>query len=230
MAIFCKLCKWALWHELWTWGISLGIYSAVTCVLATGHTRHIFLWNVLISLHRSWCQSSWQLKFSRSLCLHSYFISNSYTFSYKSDIISSCWHLWCKLDVLAFQWKVNHWRVERGKGMSPGSATFSSPQITSKLASLANYFFSFLPQFGAWSHTKPLPLCGYIYQFTLILDLELRAQNRFPANRGLFSPGIRQAGVKETAHQILATCASRGQNRLKKPTFSCHNHWETRNS
>ena len=118
-----------------------------------------------------------------------------------------------------------------GKGMSPGSATLSSPQITSKLASLANYFFSFLPQFGGWSQTidvwpetKPLPLCGYIYQFTLILDLELRAQNRFPANRGLFSPGIRQAGVKETAHQILATCASREQNRLKKPTFSCHNH------
>ena len=51
--------------------------------------------------------------------------------------------------------------------MSPGSATLSSPQITSKLASLANYFFSFLPQFGAWSQnidiwpeTKPLPLCG----------------------------------------------------------------------
>ena len=115
--------------------------------------------------------------------------------------------------------------------MSPGSATLSSPQITSKLALLANYFFSFLPQIGAWSQTidvwpetKPLPLCGYIYQVKLILDLELRAQNRFPANRGLFSPGIWQAGVKETAHQILATCASREQNRLKKPTFSCHNH------
>ena len=27
-------------------------------------------------------------------------------FFYKSDIISSCWHLWCKLDALAFQWKV----------------------------------------------------------------------------------------------------------------------------
>lgn len=101
---------------------------------------------------------------------------------------------------------------------------FPLPRLPLSSLHSPTIFFSFLPQFGAWSHTKPLPLCGYIYQFTLILDLELRAQNRFPANRGLFSPGIRQAGVKETAHQILATCASREQNRLKKPTFSCHNH------
>ena len=39
-------------------------------------TGHIFLWNIFISLHQSWCYSSWQSKLSKSLCLHSYFISN----------------------------------------------------------------------------------------------------------------------------------------------------------
>ena len=91
--------------------------------------------------------------------------------------------------------------------MSPGSAMLSPSQIISKLNSLCNYFFSFLPQFGAWSQstdvwpeTKPLPICGYIYQLKLILGLEIRAQDRLPANRGLFSSGIRQVGAKEVAH------------------------------
>ena len=73
----------------------------------TGRIRCIFLWNVLyISLCRSWCYSSWQLKLSRSPYLHKYFF-------YKSDIISSCWHPWWELDVLTFQWHVNSWRADR---------------------------------------------------------------------------------------------------------------------
>ena len=144
MAIFCKLCKRALWHELWTWGISLGIYSAVPRVLPTSHTRHIFLWNVLISLHWSWCQSSWQLNFSRSLCLHSYFISNSYTFFYKSDIISSCWHLWCKLDVLVFQWKVNRWRVNRCSCLQ-APPPFPLPRLPLSSLRSPTIFFPFYP-------------------------------------------------------------------------------------
>ena len=43
-------------------------------------TSHIFLWNIFISLHQSWCYSSWQSKLSKPLCLHSYSISSSNIF------------------------------------------------------------------------------------------------------------------------------------------------------
>ena len=63
-------------------------------------------------------------------------------FFYKSDTISSLWHpcenLMC--------WHFNDKLITGGwisgiKGMSPGSATRSSPQTTSWLASLPNFFF-----------------------------------------------------------------------------------------
>ena len=66
--------------------------------------RCIFLWNVLISLRRSWCYTG-----CRSLCLHSY--SNIF---FQSDIsISSRWPPWWELDMLTFHWQVNFWRVDR---------------------------------------------------------------------------------------------------------------------
>ena len=57
---------------------------------------------VVISLCQSWCYSTWRSKLSKSLCLQSYFISNSNIF-YKRDIISSRWHPWWELDMLTIQ-------------------------------------------------------------------------------------------------------------------------------
>ena len=58
-----------------------------------GYTRRIFFWNVLISLRRSWCYSSWRSKLDLFACT---LISSRihYIFFYKSDIISSRWHPW----------------------------------------------------------------------------------------------------------------------------------------
>ena len=87
-------------------------------------------------------------KLSRSLCLHSYFISNSIFFFYKSDTISSRWHRW-----FVTYWHFNDKLIAGGrigsiKGTSPGSATLYPPQTTSRLASLANcFFFSTHPDF-----------------------------------------------------------------------------------
>ena len=57
----------------------------------------------------------------------------------------TCWHVNDKL--IAAGW------IGGIKGMSPGSAILSPPQITSGLALLAN-FFAFSPQCGAWSQVK----------------------------------------------------------------------------
>ena len=108
-----------------------------------GRRQCIFLWNVLISLRRSWCYSIWRSELSRSLCLHNYFISNWNIFL-QSDIISSRWHPWWKLDVLTFQWQVNCWRADRRhqRHVSRLRYPFPSPDYLS--ARFAHLFF-FLP-------------------------------------------------------------------------------------
>ena len=84
-------------NELWDANCEIGgsPWESIWLIF-TGRTPRIFLWNVHISLRRRWCYSSWRSKLSTSLCLHSYFISNSIIF-YKSDIISSRWHPWWEL-------------------------------------------------------------------------------------------------------------------------------------
>ena len=95
---------------------------------------------------------SWRAKLSRSLCLHSYFISNSNIF-YKGDIISSLWHpWWWELDVLTCQWQVNCWRADRRhqRHVSRLLHPFPSPDYLS--ARFAHqFFFLFPPMCIAWS-------------------------------------------------------------------------------
>ena len=104
---------------------------------STAERGAFFLLNVFISLCCSWWYSSWRLKLSRSLCLHSYgFISNSNIF-YKSDIIS-----W-RAEVLKFQWQVNCWRADRRhqRHVSRLRHPFSFPDYLS--ARFARRFFFF---------------------------------------------------------------------------------------
>ena len=89
-------------------GISLRIYSAF---LHRSHAAHFPLKSPYLSSQRLVLL---QLAIEvRSLCLHSYFISNSNIYLCKSDIISSRWHPWWELDALTFQWQVNCWRADR---------------------------------------------------------------------------------------------------------------------
>ena len=83
---------------------------------STAERGAFFLLNVFISLCCSWWYSSWRLKSSRSLCLHSYgFISNSNIFSFlfffflpKRRNKLACW----RVDII-FQWQVNCRRADR---------------------------------------------------------------------------------------------------------------------
>ena len=70
-----KPCYRALWRKLRTWGISA--WESIRLIF-TGRMPRIFLWNVLISLRRSWCYFSWRSMLSRSLCLHSFHLEFKY--------------------------------------------------------------------------------------------------------------------------------------------------------
>ena len=75
-------------------------------------------------------------------------------FFYKSGIISSRWHPWWELDVLTFNDKlIARRRIGGIKNiMPPGSATLSPPQTSSRLASLADFFFFRHADFFSFSH------------------------------------------------------------------------------
>ena len=119
--------------------------------------RRSFLWNVLFSLCWSWWYSSWRLKFSWSLFLHSYgFISNSNPFLQKRHNKLTCWH---------FNDKLIPWGPIDGiKGMSPGSATLFPPHwlplgsLRSPIFFRPRQFFFHFPLYGSWS--QPI---SYIY-------------------------------------------------------------------
>ena len=113
---------------------------------STAERGALFLLNVFISLCCSWWYSSWRLKLSRSLCLHSYgFISNSNIFSFlflqKLHNKLTCW----RVDII-FQWQVNCRRAERRhqRHISRLRHPFP-PQTTSRLASPRRLFFLFPP-------------------------------------------------------------------------------------
>ena len=61
---------------------------------------------LIISLRRSWCYLSWRPKLSRSLCLHSYFISNS-------NISLQKRHNKLTPKSVMRTWRVNCWRGDR---------------------------------------------------------------------------------------------------------------------
>ena len=67
----------------------------------------------------------------------------------------TCWHANDKL--ITAGW------IGGIKGMSPGSTTLSSPQITSRLALLAN-FFAFSPQCRAWSQVSLHLFCALLHR------------------------------------------------------------------
>ena len=50
-----------------------------------------------------------------------------------------------------------------GGGKGGGAATLCPPQITSRLASLAD-FFSFFPHYGAWSQARSIQFIYIIYK------------------------------------------------------------------
>ena len=150
---------------------------------STAERGAFFLLNVFISLCCSWWYSSWRLKSSRSLCLHSYgFISNSNIFSflffffYQSDVIS--WGA----DVLTLYFKdklIAGGRVGGIRGISPGSATLFPPQTTSRLASPRRFFFLFpstrilVPGYKLYiskyklMYAYRLYLCTWGYQYSM---------------------------------------------------------------
>ena len=105
--------------------------------LFTAWIRCTFLWNIFISLRRSWCFSSWRSKSSRSLYLHSYFMLNSNIFLQKQHnklTLTSVMRIWCVDTIIAGG------RIGGIKGMSPGSATLSLPRLP--LGSLCSPIFS----------------------------------------------------------------------------------------
>ena len=123
---------------------------------STAERGAFFLLNVFISLCCSWWYSSWRLKLSRSLCLHSYgFISNSNIFSFfffffflqKRHNKLTGWR-----DDIIFQWQVLTCQLKLPEG---GSATsevylqapppFSLPRLPLGLLRHAG-FFSFFSQ------------------------------------------------------------------------------------
>ena len=135
--------------------------------------RDAFFSRPLFSLRRSCCYSSW-LKLSRSLCLHSYFISNSNTaFFHKLEqqnklMLTSVMRTWCVDDfndkLIAAGW------IRHIRGMSPGSATLSPPQTTSWLTSFASFFFC-PHRFFAWSQHH-YGQCGFIsWNLGNVLDI-----------------------------------------------------------
>ena len=113
----------------------------------TGRTQRIFLWNVFISVRRSWCYSSWWSKLSRSLCLNSYFISNSNIFLQKRHN---------KFTLTSIDSQVYYWRADRRhqRHVSGLRHTFQSPYYLS--ARFARRFFFFFPQYGTWSQATIL--------------------------------------------------------------------------
>ena len=105
----------------------------------TGRAQRIFLWNVFISVRRSWCYSSWWSKLSRSLCLNSYFISNSNIFFTKRHN---------KLTLTSIDSQVYYWRADRRhqRHVSRLRHIFQSPYYLS--ARFARpFFFSPTPTF-----------------------------------------------------------------------------------
>ena len=155
-----------------------------------GRTWHIFLWNIFISLRRSFFYSSWQSKSRRSLCLHYYFISNSNIFFYKSGIISSLWHPYWELDVLTFQWQVNYWRVDQRHQRHvsrPHHPSLSPDYLSACFA--PRFFFCqhwFFPQCGAWSQANTARQV-YTLQFVCLKKEQIYSTLRLNYWANLFS-------------------------------------------
>ena len=125
---------------------------------STAERGAFFLLNVFISLCCSWWYSSWRLKLSRSLCLHSCgFISNSNIFSFFFFFFLQKRHNkltgW-RVDII-FQWQVLTCQLKLPEGGLAASEAylqapppFSLPRLPLGLLRHAN-FFSFFPQCGS---------------------------------------------------------------------------------
>ena len=108
----------------------------------------IFLRNVFISLHRSWCLSSWRSKLSRSLYLHSYFMLNSNIFLQKQHnklTLTSVMRIWCVDTIIAGGW------FGGIKRTLPSSPIHSLAPFTCRYFSYLTSFFPFFLHCGTWS-------------------------------------------------------------------------------
>ena len=141
-----KLYQRALWRELRTSGISWRIYLAL---LHRSHfpLKHLYFSSPNLAIEVKWVSLV-------AILLHLEF---KYYYFYKSDIITSRWHPWWELDMLAFQWQVNCWRADWRHQTDVSAERRSSlvfrlrrffhslPHITSLLTSLDIFFFFFHP-------------------------------------------------------------------------------------
>ena len=127
---------------------------------STAERGAFFLLNVFISLCCSWWYSSWRLKLSRSLCLHSYgFISNSNILLQRRHNKLTCWSVEISMTSLL---------LEGGSAASKaclqlGSATLFPPQTTSRLALLADFLFAYADFFHFSPNADPSPRLQAIY-------------------------------------------------------------------
>ena len=119
--------------------------------LFTAWSQCTFLWNIFISLRRSWCFSSWRSKSSRSLYLHSYFMLNSNIFLQKQHnklTLTSVMRIWCVDTIIAGG------RIGGIKGMSPSSATLPPSPIHYSAPFTRWYFSYFTPFFPFFLHGR----------------------------------------------------------------------------